>query len=201
MLPLIGTLPAPISSAPLVILIYVVLILMVASALASVVFQDARLVMGAFVATMLLAALLYLTMAPALLFAVQLLIFTLISAVLTIGMLRRTSGFQATAVGPFSREWIAGGAVAAVLAALLVVVLAATAWPVHIRPSIVEDFGSTLTNAYVVALATVVVVLASAALGVSLMLRAAPQLVSPRARTDRASGEPGSRRIRRTPAP
>ena len=201
MLSLIGTVPAPISSAPLVILIYVVLILMLASAIASVVFQDARLTVGALVATMLLAALLYLTVAPALLFAVQLLIFTLISALLTIGMLRRTSGLDVTAVGPFSGEWIAGGAVAAVLLAIMVVVLAATAWPVHVCCSLVEDFGSTLTNAYVVALATAVVVLASAALGVSLMLRAAPQLLSPRARTDRTSAEPRSRRIRRTPAP
>jgi NADH:ubiquinone oxidoreductase subunit 6 (subunit J) len=179
----------------------VVLILMVASALASVLLQDLRFAAGAFTATMLFVALLYLTVAPPLLFAVQLLVFTLVSALLVLGMLRRTAGLRVIGVGPFSPEWIVGGAVAAVVLALLVVVLAATAWPVHIRPSIVEDFGSTLTNAFVVALAIVVVVLASAALGVSLMLRGAPQLVSPRARTDRASGEPGSRRIRRTPAP
>ncbi|HEY9286808.1 MAG TPA: hypothetical protein VIT43_02170 [Candidatus Dormibacteraeota bacterium] len=197
MLPLIGALPAPISSAPLVILIYVLLILMLASAAATVVFQEARLAVGAFVATMLLVALLYLTLAPALLFAVQLLIFTLVSGLLTMGMLRRTSGLDATAVGPFSREWIAGGAVAAVMLALLAVVLAATAWPVRPGRSIVEDFGSTLTTDYVVALATVVVLLGSAALGLSLLLRAAPVLPSRTARTI----DPGARRIRRTPPP
>jgi NADH:ubiquinone oxidoreductase subunit 6 (subunit J) len=97
-----------------------------------------------------------------------------------IGILRRTAGMGATAVGPFSREWIAGGAVGAVLLALLVVVLAATNWPVRPCCALSESFGSTLTHGYVVALATVVVMLASAALGVGLILRSAPTLPSPR---------------------
>jgi NADH:ubiquinone oxidoreductase subunit 6 (subunit J) len=201
-LSLIGTVPAPISSAPLVILIYVVLILMLASALASVLLQDTRYVLGAFTATMLLVALLYLTVAPALLFAVQLLVFTVVSAVLVIGLLRRTAGLDPIGVGPFSREWIAGGVAAAVLLAILLVVVAATAWPVRPCCSLgVEDFGSTLTNGYVVGLATAVVLLASAALGASLMLRAAPVLPLPRGRSERGPAEPGSRRIRRSPRP
>lgn len=200
MLSLIGTVPAPISSAPLVILIYVLLILLVASALASVLLQDTRYILGAFVATMLLVALLYLTVAPALLFAMQLLVFTVVSALLAIGALRSTAGLEASGVGPFSREWIAGGAVAAVLLALLVVVLAATTWPVHVCCSAVEDFGSALTNGYVVALAMAVVLLASAALGTGLILRGVPFLASSRGRTERGSSEPGARRMRRTPS-
>jgi NADH:ubiquinone oxidoreductase subunit 6 (subunit J) len=197
-LSLIGTLPAPIASAPLVILIYVVLILMLGSALASVLLQDTRYVGGAVVGTMLLVALLYLTLAPALLFAVQLLVFTVVSAVLVIGMLQRTTRLEATAVGPFSREWIVGGAAAAVFLALLVVVLAATAWPVRPCCSVVEELGSTLTNAYVVALATAVVLLTSAALGAGMILRAAPTLPSARARGDRGTAGPGGGRGPRT---
>jgi len=178
---LIGTLPAPISSAPLVILIYVVLILMVASALASVLLRDVIYAIGAFAATMLLVALVYLTVAPLLLFTVQLLIFTVISAVLLAGLLRMTVGFERSAVGPFSREWIAGGAVSAAILALFAVVLAATSWPVHVCCSVVEDFGATLTNAYVVALATIVILLGSAALGSGLLL-AAPALRRSQAR-------------------
>jgi len=198
-LPLIGTLPAPISSAPLVILIYVVLILLLASALASVLLQDVRFVVVAFAATMLLVALLYLTLAPALLFAVQLLLFTLVSALLVFGALRRTAGVGPTAVGPVSREWIVGGAGSAVMLAVLVVVLAATAWPVHVCCSLVEDFGSTLTNGYVVGLSTVVVLLASAALGASLLLQGVPALASRTARTDRGRTDPQARQTRRTP--
>lgn len=199
MLSLIGTVPAPISSAPEVILIYVVLILLLACALASVLLQDVRFVVGAFAATILLVALLYLTVAPALLFAVQLLVFTLVSALLVIGALRRTAGVGPTAVGPFSREWIAGGAGVAVLLALLVVVLAATAWPVRACCSAVEDFGSSLMNGYVVGLATVVVLLASSAVGVSLLLQAGPALASRTARVERGTTDPQGRRIRRTP--
>jgi len=175
---LIGTLPAPISAAPLVILIYVVLVLMIASALATVILQDTTYTIGAFAATLLLVALLYLTVAPLLLFAVQLLIFTLVSALLLVGLLR-TTGFERTAVGPFSREWIAGGAISAAALAVLVVVSVATSWPVRICCSAVEDFGTTLTNAYVVGLVTIVILLASAALGAGVMLRSAPTLPSP----------------------
>ena len=72
-MPLIGALPQPITSAPLVIMIYAVLVLMVASALASVWLRNTLYAIGAFAATMVLLALLYLTIAPFLLFAVQLL--------------------------------------------------------------------------------------------------------------------------------
>ena len=175
-----GTIPAAISSAPLVILIYVVLIVMVASALASVLLRDLLYSIGAFAATMVMIALLYLTIAPFLLFAIQLLVFTTISAALLIGMLRLTTGVEPVSAGPFSREWIVGAAVAAVGLALLGVVLAATSWPVRVCCSAMEDFGSSLTNAYVVGLATVVVLLASAALGAGLIVRGTRTLPSPR---------------------
>jgi NADH:ubiquinone oxidoreductase subunit 6 (subunit J) len=168
---LIGTLPAPISSAPLVILIYVVLVLMLASALATVILRDTSYAIAAFAATMLLVALLYLTVAPLLLFTVQLLIFTVISAVLLAGLLRTTTRFERTAVGPFSREWIVGGAITAAGLAVLAVVLVATSWPVRVCCSAVEDFGTALTNAYVVGLVAIVILLASAALGAGLLMR------------------------------
>jgi NADH:ubiquinone oxidoreductase subunit 6 (subunit J) len=175
-----GTIPAAISSAPLVILIYVVLLLLLGCAIASVLLRNLLYAVGAFAATMLLAAILYLTIAPALLFAVQLLIFTGVSALLLAGLLRSTTGLEGAAVGPFSREWIVGAAVAAVGLALVGVVVAATSWPVHVCCSAIEGFGSSLTNPYVVGLATVVVLLASAALGAGLILRTSPTLPFPR---------------------
>jgi len=177
--PLIGALPQPITSAPLVILIYAVLLLMVASALASVLLRSTVIATGAFAATMVLVALLYLTIAPFLLFAVQLLVFTTVSAALLVGVLRRTTGLESTQE-PFSREWIVGTAVAAAVLALLVVILATTSWPV--RPvNAGAGFGATLANTYVVGLAVLVVILASAALGGGLLL-AAPTSARPRGR-------------------
>src|SRR5205807_8202697 len=105
---------------------------MVASALATVFLRSTVFATGAFAATMVLVALLYLTIAPFLLFAVQLLVFTTVSAALLVGVLRRTTGLDSTQE-PFSREWIIGAAVAAALLALLVVIVAGPSWP--LRPS------------------------------------------------------------------
>ena len=174
-----GTLPAPITAVPLVILIYVVLGLMVASALASVLLRNMLYALGAFAGTMLLVAILYLTIAPALLFAFQLLVFTTISAVLLVALLRRTTGLEASPVGPLSGEWIAGAAVSAALLALVGVVMVATSWPVHICCSAQESFTQTLGNSYVVAVWTVAILLASTALGCGLLL-AAPTVLSSR---------------------
>ena len=175
---LIGTLPAPIGS-PLAILIYVVLILLLACALASVLLRNLLYAVGAFVATMLLVAILYLTIAPALLFAVQLLIFALLSALILIGLLRSTTGLEPVAVGPFSREWIVGASVSAAGLALIAVIVAATGWPVRVCCSIPEDLGSALTNQFVVGLGMVVVLLASAALGAGIHELTAPTLSLP----------------------
>ncbi len=182
-MPLIGALPQPITSAPLVIMIYAVLVLMVASALASVWLRNTLYAIGAFAATMVLLALLYLTIAPFLLFAVQLLVFTTVSAALLVGLLRQTAGLDSTQE-PFSREWIIGAAVAAALLALLVVVEATTSWPVRASANAGAGFGATLTNTYVVGLAVLVVILASAALGSGLLL-AATTLPAPRPRVPR----------------
>lgn len=169
---LIGTLPAPITSAPLVILIYVVLIVMIASALASVLLRNILYSIGAFAATMVMIALLYLTIAPFLLFAIQLLVFTTISAAILIGMLRLTAGLEPVPAGPFSRELIVGAAVTAVALALIAVVVGAATWPVQVCCSLGRIGFSTLTDTYVVGLATVVVLLASAALGAGLLVLA-----------------------------
>jgi NADH:ubiquinone oxidoreductase subunit 6 (subunit J) len=174
---LIGA-PQPITEAPLVILIYAVLVLMLASALASVLLRNALYAIAAFTATMVLVALLYLALAPFLLFALQLLVFTTVSAALLVGLLRQTSGLSA-AQERFSREWIIGAAVAAALLALLVVVVATTSWPVGVAAGAGAGFGSTLINIYVVGLAVLAVILASSALGSALVL-AAPTLPSPR---------------------
>ena len=117
-MPLIGAVQEPITSAPLVIFIYLVLILMIAGALAGILLRSTLYAIGTFSATLALVALLYLTIAPFLLFAVQLLVFTTVSAALLIGLLRETSGIQESTVGPFSREWIIGAAVAAALLAV-----------------------------------------------------------------------------------
>jgi NADH:ubiquinone oxidoreductase subunit 6 (subunit J) len=179
--PLIGALPQPITEAPLVILIYAVLALMLASALASVLLRSTVFATAAFAVTMALVALLYLTIAPFLLFAVQLLVFTTVSAALVVGLLRRTTGLETTQE-PLSREWIVGAAVAAAILAVLVVVVATTSWPVRATANAGAELGTSLTNTYVVGLAVLVVILASAALGSGLLL-AAPLL--PPSRTTR----------------
>jgi len=187
--PLIGALPQPITSAPLVFFVYLVLILMVGSALASVLLRHTLYAIGAFAASMLLVALLYLTIAPFLLFALQLLVFTTVSAALLLGLLRQTSSLRRTTQGPFSRELIIGAAVAAALMALLVVVVATTSWPVRLIGNPGPGLGETLTNTYVVGLAVMVVILASAALGSGLLL-AAPTLPSPRGGGSRTPPSP-----------
>jgi NADH:ubiquinone oxidoreductase subunit 6 (subunit J) len=183
---LIGALPQPITSAPLVFFVYLVLILMVGSALATVLLRNTVYVIGAFAASMGLVALLYLTIAPFLLFAVQLLLFTTVSALLLIGLLRETAGIKPSTLGPLSREWIIGAAVAAALMALLVVVVATTSWPVRLIGNPGPGLGEALTTTYVVGLAVLVVILASAALGSGLLL-AAPTLPSPRGGGSKAS--------------
>ncbi len=175
---LIGAPPQPITEAPLVILIYAVVVLMLASALASVLLRSTLYAIGAFAATMVLVALLYLALAPLLLFAVQLLVLTTVSAALLVGLLRQTTGLASTQ-DRFSREWIIAAAVAAALLALLVVVIAATSWPIGPTGNAEGEFGATLTNVYVVGLAVLAVILASSALGSGLLL-AAPTLPSPR---------------------
>jgi NADH:ubiquinone oxidoreductase subunit 6 (subunit J) len=176
---LIGALPQPITSAPLVFFIYAVLILLVVSALASVLLRNTLYAVGAFAVSMVLVALLYLTIAPFLLFAVQLLAFTIVSGALLLGLLRQTAGLERSTQGPFSRESIIGAAAAAALMALLLVVVATTSWPVRLIGNPGPGLGETLTSTYEVGLAVLVVILASAALGSGLLL-AAPTLISPR---------------------
>ena len=191
-MPLIGALPqhltsAPaITSAPLVLFVYLVLIVMLLAALASVILRNTLWAIGSFALSMALLALLYLTIAPLLLFAVQLVVYTTVSGGLLLGLLRLTSGLERPPISPFSRQWIVGGAVAAALGALLVLIVAATSWPPWpvepFRAGIIsqpESFAGTLINGYVVGLAMLVVVIATTALGTALLL-VAPTLPSPR---------------------
>jgi NADH:ubiquinone oxidoreductase subunit 6 (subunit J) len=187
--PLIGALPQPITSAPLVFFVYLVLILLIGSALASVLLRNTLYAIGAFAASMVLLALLYLAIAPFLLVAIQLLVFTTVSAALLIGLIRATTGLRTSSVGRLSPEWVIGAAVSAVLFALLALVVGAAAWPVQVCCALPLGFGETLTNDYPVAFAVLAVVLASAALGSGLLL-IAPTLPSP------ARGG-GSRTVRR----
>jgi NADH:ubiquinone oxidoreductase subunit 6 (subunit J) len=163
-----GLLPPAVSNQPEVLIIYLLLLLIIGSALASVVLRNLVFAIAAFSATMVAVALLYLMLAPFLLFAVQLLLFTTVSAALLVGLLRRTSGTEPPPESPFSRELIGGVAVGAVLLALVGVVVGATNWPVRIV-GITPGLGGTLTEQYVVAIAVLVVVLACAALGAALL--------------------------------
>ena len=182
---LIGALPEPITSAlpitsaPLVLFIYLILALLLVSALTSAVVRNMLWAIGSFASSMALLAVLYLAIAPFLLFAVQLVIYTTVSAGLLLGLLRETTGLERAPTSPFSRRWIVGGAVAAALGAVLVVVVAATSWPTGPVGSAGTGLGEALTGTYVVGLAVLVVILASAALGSGLML-AAPTLASTR---------------------
>jgi NADH:ubiquinone oxidoreductase subunit 6 (subunit J) len=185
---LIGALPQPITSTPLALFVYVVLILLIGSALTSVLLRNTLYGIGAFAASMVLMALLYLAIAPFLLVAVQLVVFTTISAAVLIGLLRETTGLKASSVGRLSPEWIIGLAVSAALFALLALVLGATAWPVHICCAFQENFGAVLGGTYVIGLAVLAVILGSAALGSGLLL-VAPTVPSPR-----GGGERGGRR-------
>jgi NADH:ubiquinone oxidoreductase subunit 6 (subunit J) len=186
--PLIGALPQSITSAPLVFFVYLVLILLLGSALATVLIRNTLYGIGAFAASMVLVSLLYLALAPFLLFAVQLLVFTTVSAAILIGLLRATTGLQASSVGRLSPEWIIGAAVSAVMFALLALVLGATSWPVQVCCSLPEDFGQVLGNTYVVGLAVLAVILGSAAIGSGLLL------VAPTLRSPRGGGERSGRR-------
>ena len=195
---LIGSLPQPITSAPIVILIYVVLILMVGCALASVVFRDLLYAVGAYAATMLLVAVLYLTIAPLLLFAFQLVVFTTISAALLIAVLRQSGGLMESGVGPLSREWMIGAAAGGVLFAVLGVVVAATNWPVHVCCAQPGSFSEALSTTYVVGVWTMAILLASAALGSGMLLASSGQVArrveSPQAaRSRRAPRRPRAR--------
>jgi NADH:ubiquinone oxidoreductase subunit 6 (subunit J) len=207
---LIGALPQPITSAPLVLLVYLVLILLIGSALATVLLRNTLYGIAAFAASMVLVALLYLAIAPFLLVALQLLVFTTVSAALLIGLLRATTGIRASSVGRLSPEWIIGAAVSAVMFALLALVLGATAWPVQPCCAVSESLGSALGNTYAVGLAVLAVILGSAALGSGLLFLA-PTLPSPRgggsttsrsprgggSTTSRSPGGGGSRTVRR----
>ena len=178
-MPLIGALPQPITSATLVFFVYLVLILLLGSALASVLLRNTLYGIGAFAASMVMLALLYLAIAPFLLVAAQLLVFTIVSAGLLIGLLRSTTGLTPSSVGRLSPEWIIGAAVSAVLFALLALVLGATTWPVQICCAVPESFGGGLTSTYAVGLAVLAVILGSAALGSGLLV-ATPSRPFPR---------------------
>jgi NADH:ubiquinone oxidoreductase subunit 6 (subunit J) len=169
-----------------VLFVYIVLALMLITALTSVVVRNTLWAIGSFASSMALLALLYLTIAPLLLFAVQLVVYTTVAAGLLLGLLRLTSGLERPPMSPVGRQWIAGGAVAAAVGALLLLVAAATSWPpwpvAPFRAGIIsqpESFAGTLINGYVVGLAVLVVLIASAALGTALLV-AAPTLPSPR---------------------
>ncbi len=172
---LIGTLPSPITSTPLVLVIYVVLILMLGGALASVLLRNLRYAIAAFAGTMMSVALLYLFIQPyssarALLFGVQLVAATAVPALLMLGLLRRTSGLERPPSAPYGREVVAASLVTAALLALLVVVLGMAVWPIRIAPDLFVGLGRTITDAYVVSLAVLLVLLLSSALGVWLLL-------------------------------
>ncbi len=171
-----GTLPSSMTDQPAVFIIYVLLVILVGSAVASVVFRNVLFAIASFAVTMAAVAFLYLMLAPFLLFAVQLLVFTTVSAALLIGLLRTTTGLDKSLPSPFGAELIGGAAVAAALLALLVVVVGMTNWPVRaVGPqrspfSVPIDFGRTITDNYIVGLAVLAVLLASAALGAGLLV-------------------------------
>lgn len=190
MLLLKGSVPLPITAEPAVIVIYVLLILIVGTALASILLRNLLFAIASFSATMVGVALLYLLLAPFLLFAVQLLIFTTISAGLLLALLRSTSGLESPPESPFSPELIAGSAVGAALLALLGVVAGATNWPVRIHGGPMVGLGGTLVNTYVVGIAVLVVILASAALGAGLLTIQRPG----RRATTVTTAPPGGRR-------
>lgn len=164
-----GSLPSAIVDQPAVLVIYLLLILIVASALASVLLRNLVFAIAGFAVSMGALALLYLMLAPFLLFAAQLLVFTAVSGLLLLGLLRRTSGVEPAPDSPFSSELIAGVAVGAALLAIVGLAVGATNWPVRVT-GIQAGFGRTVANQYVVALSVVVVMLACAALGAALLI-------------------------------
>lgn len=177
-----GSLPQPISSQPAVLLIYLVLGLMIVAALASVLLKRTLFAIGAYSATMVLIAVLYLLLGvPLLLFALQLLVFTAVSAALLIGLLRRPGGVDPSSATSLRLDWIVGAGVAGgLLALLLVVVVGVTTWPVAVCCGIPVSFGETLSTDYVVGLAVLVLLVAAAALGAGLLLAASPATSRPR---------------------
>lgn len=169
MLLLKGSLPSPITAEPTVLIIYLLVIVIVGTALASILFRNVLFAIASFGATMVGVALLYLLLAPFLLFAVQLLIFTTLSAGLLLALLRSTSGLDSPPASPLSPELIGGSAVGAALVALLGVVMGVTNWPVRVHGGPAGGLGGSLVDTYVVGIGVLVVIVASAALGAGLL--------------------------------
>lgn len=168
---LIGTLPAPITPTPLVILLYAAIVVMLGAALASVLLDNSLYAIGGFGLVMVMVALLYLVLAPVALFLVQLVAFTTVTVALALGVLRTGGQLRRPPRSPFSRDWIPGTILAAALFALIAVVTGTASWPVRAVAATRAGFAGTLADTYLVAIATLVVVAASAALGVALLLR------------------------------
>jgi len=192
-----GNLPQPITSEPAVATIYIVLILTIGSALASVLLRRTLYAIAAYCGSIVLIALFYLLVgAPFLLFALQLLAFSTVSAALLFGLLRRPRGVDPSSTTSLRPNWIIGAGVSAgLLALLLVVVVAVTTWPARVCCALPLDFGETLSNDYVIGLAVLVLVIASAALGAGLLLAGSPATSRPD-RLDQRRPQPGARRPR-----
>ena len=167
---LIGALPQPITSAPLALTVYATLILMVASALASVLLRDTLYSIAGFVGTMVFLGILYVAIAPWEVVAVQLVIVAGVNAALLVALLRDTTGLRASSIGPFSREWTVGAAVSSLLFAVLGGVVGAASWPVKVCCSVSVGFGQTLLDGYVIGIWTLALVLGSAAMGSGMAL-------------------------------
>ncbi|MEO6796994.1 MAG: hypothetical protein ABI401_05370 [Candidatus Dormibacter sp.] len=164
-----GTVPHSLTDQPAVLIIYVLLVVIIGAALASVILRNVVFAIASFAVTMAAVAFVYLMLAPFLLFAVQLLLFTTISAGLLLGLLRTTTGLTPAPTSPFGSELIGGAAVGAALFALIGVVVGATNWPVKVSGGPMEGLAGTLAGTYLVGLAVLVVLVASAALGAGLL--------------------------------
>lgn len=159
-----------ITSSALVIVSYVVGALLLVGALATVLLRNLTSAMGTLVGTLVLAGILYLVLGGGLpLVLVQVVITGAGVGALTFFLLRWTGSGQG-GLSPFNSQLIPAAVVALVVMVTLGVVTVAAAWPGAAAARVEASLTATLTDTYPVGLATLVVIVLSAAAGVALLL-------------------------------
>ncbi len=181
------------STAP-VIVSYVVGALLLVGALATVLLRNLTAAMGALVATLAAAGILYQVLGGGLpLVLVQVVIVGAGVGALTFFLLRWTGTAQ-NGRSPFNSQLIPAAVVALAVTVLLGVVTFEATWPMATAARVEASLTATLTNSYPVGLATLVVIVLSAAAGGALLLtgRIPERLRS----ADSVSARPKRRRAR-----
>jgi NADH:ubiquinone oxidoreductase subunit 6 (subunit J) len=171
---LIGGPTSPITDQGTVLLVYLAGGLMLAAALAVVLVRSALQAVVALSATSLLAAILFFLISDALLGLVQLLVYAVVAMPLLYLAVKETYGLGWTSSGFSSQNLIYAGSTGIVLLLLLGGVALRASWPAAAAASS-GSLWDGLTRLYVVPLATIAVMILSAAVGAGLLRAKLPR--------------------------